>query len=68
MFLKEKVNLKIIKNTQKILTNCPQSIDKPKKNEVYLNGISKFLSYKRINYENFIKKEEELFYFNLRKT
>lgn len=49
-------------------TNCPQSIDKPKKNEVYLNGISKFLSYKRINYENFIKKEEELFYFNLRKT
>ena len=68
MFLKEKANLKIIKNTKKILTNCPKSIDKPKKNKVYLNGISKFLPYKRINHENFIKKEEELFYFNLRKT
>lgn len=48
--------------------NCPKSIDKPKKNTVYLNGISKFLSYRKINYENLIKKEEELLYFVLLKS
>ena len=48
--------------------NCSKSIDKPKKNAVYLGGISKFLSYKKINYENLIKKEEELLYFALLKS
>lgn len=53
---------------KKSSTNCPKSIDKPKKNAVYLSSISKFLSYRKINYENLIKKEEELLYFVLLKS